>query len=83
MLKAQKDFLQNINQIKEITEDSLLVSLDVKYLHSNILNNKEIQAVQEAYDKHRNKAVSTKFITAFLSWFLNLTNFIFNSANYI
>ena len=54
MLQAQKDFLQNINQIKEITEDSLLVTLDVKYLPSNILDNKDILMTYLSYGKKQN-----------------------------
>ena len=64
-------------------KESLLVTLDVKSLYTNILNNKCIKAVREAYDKHPSKSVSTKVITTFLSLILTLKNFIFNSFHYL
>ena len=73
-----KGFIEKINQIEEIPEESLLVTLDVKPLYTNILNNKEIQAVQEAYDKPRNKTYHK-----LSQLILNLNNFIINSGNYI
>ena len=39
--------------------------------------------MKEAYDKHPNKTVSTKAITAFLSLIFTLNDFIFNLAKYI
>ena len=64
-------------------EDSLLVRLDVKSLHTNISNNEGIKAVKEVYDKNPNKTVSTKVIKIFISLILTLNNFIFNSVKYI
>ena len=72
-VKDTKDFIQKLNQIEEITEDSL---------YTNILNNEWIKTVKEAYDKCLNKTVSTKIITTFLSLILTWKNFIFYSANY-
>ena len=57
--------------------------LDVKSLHDNIPNNKEIKAVKKAYDKHPNKSNSTKLITNFLSLVLTLNNLILNSGYHI
>ena len=64
-------------------EDSLLVRLDVKSLHTNISNNKGMKAVKEVYDKNPNKTVLTKVIKIFISLILTLNNFIFNSVKYI
>ena len=75
MLKT-KDFIQKFNQVEEVPENSLLVTLDVKSLYTNIPNNEGIKAVKEAYDKHPNKTVLTKVITTFLSLILTLNNFI-------
>ena len=82
MLKI-KDFIQKLNQIEEVPQDSLLVTLNVKSLYINNPNNEGIKAVKEAYDKRPDKTVSTKVITTFLSLILTLNNFIFNSVNYI
>ena len=54
-----KDFLQKLNQIEEITEYGLIVTLDVKSLHTNIPKNEGIKAVKEAYDKHPNNFKKT------------------------
>ena len=66
-----------------LTKKSLLVTLDVKCLYNNILNNEGINAVREAYDKHSSKTVSTKVMITFLSLTLTLNNFIFNSSHYL
>ena len=69
-VKYAKDFIQKFNQTEEVLEYGLLVTLDVKFLYTNIPNSKGRKAVKEAYDKHPNKTVSTKVITTFLSLIL-------------
>ena len=76
------DFLQILDKVKNIPNDCLLVTLDVKSLHTNIPNNEGIKAVREAYDNHPNKT-ATKVIITFLSLMLTLKNFVFNSVNYL
>ena len=82
-VKDTKDFIQKLKQIEEIPENSLLVTLDVKSLYTNIPDNGGIKAVKEAYAKQPNKTVPTKVITTFISSILTFNNFIFNSVNYI
>ena len=77
------DFLQKLDKVKNIPNDCLLVTLDVKSLYTNIPNNEGIKAVREAYDNHPNKTVATKVIITFLSLILTLNNFVFNSINYL
>ena len=77
------DFLQKLDKVKNIPNDCLLVTLDVKSLYTNIPNNEGIKAVREAYDNHPNKTVATKVIITFLSLILTLNNFAFNSINYL
>ena len=48
MLKTQGIFIQKLNQIEEVPEDSLLVPLYVKSLYTNIPNNEGIKSVKEA-----------------------------------
>ena len=50
-----------------MAEESLLVTLDVKSLYIIIPNNKGIKAVNEAYDKYKEKTMSTKVIITFPS----------------
>ena len=82
-VKDTTDFLQKLDAVNNIPEDSLLVTLDVKSLYTSIPNNEGIKAVKEAYEKHPSKTVSTKVIITFLSLILTLNNFIFNSIHYL
>ena len=52
-----KNFLQKLDREKNIPNDSLLVTLDVKLLYTNIPNNASIKAVREAYDNYPGKTV--------------------------
>ena len=54
-VKDTKDFMQKLNQIEKVPEDSLLVTLDVKSLYTNISSNEGKKAVKEAYDRPLNK----------------------------
>ena len=54
-VKDTKDFMQKLNQIEKVPEDSLLVTLDVKSLYTNISSNEGKKAVKEAYDRRLNK----------------------------
>ena len=77
-VKDAQDFLKKLEKVKDIPQESLLVTLDVKSLYANIPNNEGITAVNESYDKYKEKAVSTKVIITFLSLILTLNNFVFN-----
>ena len=77
-VKDAQDFLKKLEKVKDIPQGSLLVTLDVKSLYANIPNNEGITAVNESYDKYKEKAVSIKVIITFLSLILTLNNFVFN-----
>ena len=49
-VKDTKYFIQKLNQVEEIPEDNLCVTLDVKSLNTNIPNKEGIKVVKEAYD---------------------------------
>ena len=82
-VKGTQDFLKTLEKVKGIPQESLLVTLDVKSLYTNIPNNEGIQAVKESYEKYKEKTVSTKVIITFLSLVLTLNNFIFNCTHYL
>ena len=82
-VKDTTDFLQKLDKVKNIPNDCLLVTLDVKSLYTNIPNNEGIKAVRDAYDNHANKIVATKVIITFLNLILTLNNLLFNSINYL
>ena len=69
--KDTKDFIHKLNQIEEIPEDSLLVTLDVKSSYAS-----NIKALKETNHKHPNGTVSTKVIKTFLSLNLTLNNLV-------
>ena len=77
------DFLQKLDKVKNIPNDCLLVTFDVKSMYTNIPNNEGIKAVRKAYDNHPNKTVATKVIITFFRLILTLNNFVFNSMNYL
>ena len=52
----QKIFFK-FQQIKEIATDSLLITLDVKFIYAKIPNNEGMKAVKETYEKHLNETV--------------------------
>ena len=82
-VKDTQDFLKKLEKVKDIPQESLLVTLDVKSLHTNIPDNEGIKAVKKSYEKYKEKAVSTKVIITFLSLILTLNNFVFNFTHYL
>ena len=78
-----KDFLKKLEKVKDIPQESLLVTLDVKSLYTNIPNNEGIKAVKRSYEKCKEKTVSTKVIIALFSLILTLNNFAFNCTHYL
>ena len=82
-VKDTQDFHKKLQKVKDIPQESLLVTLDVKSLYTNIANNEGIKAVKESYEKYKEKTISTKVIITFLSLILTLNNFVFNCTHYL
>ena len=80
-VRDANDFMTKLNHVRHILKESLLVTLDVISLYTNIPNNEGFIAVREAYDKHPYKTASAKTITTFLNPILTLNNFIFNCSH--
>ena len=51
-VKETQDFLQKLEKVKNIPEKSLLVTLDVKPLYTNIPNNEGTKAIRDFYEKY-------------------------------
>ena len=84
-VKDTQDFLKNLEKVKYIPQESLLVTLDVKSLYANIPNN---EGIKKSYEKYKEKTVSTKVIITFLSLILTLNimiifNLVFNCTHYL
>ena len=82
-VKNTQDFLKKLEKVKDISQETLLVTLDVKSLYTNIPNNEGIKTVKESYEKYKEKTVSTKVIITFLSLILTLNKFTFNCTHYL
>ena len=54
-MKDRKDFLKKLEKVKDILQESLLVTLDIKSLYTNIPNYEDIKAVKESYRKIQRK----------------------------
>ena len=77
------DFINKINKTENITENTFLVTLDVKSLYTNIPNHEGIEAAKEALNSVNEKPIATKVIIKFLFLILTLNNFIFNGLHYL
>ena len=81
-IKDTSDFTNRINETKDINEDKILVTLDVKLLYTNILNHEGIEAVKILLNFISQKLIATKVIIKLLFLILTLNNFVFNGIHY-
>ena len=61
-VKDTQDFLKKLEKVKDIPQESLLVTLDAKSLYTNIPNNEGIKAVKESYEKTKRKRYLQKLL---------------------
>ena len=61
-VKDTQNFFEKLEKVKDIPQESLLVTLHVKSLRTNIPNNEAIKAVKESFEKYKEKTVSTKLL---------------------
>ena len=80
-IKDTTDFLTKLEAIGTLPKDSILVTMDVKSLFTNIPHTEGIKAVANALEAEQDKNISTRVIIKFLSLILNLNNFTFNDEN--
>ena len=62
-VKDTQDFLKKLKKIKDIPQEGLLVTLDVKSLYTNIPNNEGIKAVKESYEKYKKSGIYKSYYT--------------------
>ena len=82
-LKDTSDFINRINETKDINKDTIRVTLHVKSLYTNIPNHEGIEAVKTALNSVSQKPIATKVIIKFLFLILTLNNFVFNGIHYL
>ena len=82
-VKDTNDFLNKIDSCSgNIDENTILVTMDVKSLYTNIPNDEGIRA-SRTFLSRAGKAVLIPVIVKFLWLILTLNNFVFNGINYI
>ena len=80
-IKDTTDFLNKLETIGTLPKGSILVTMDVKSLFTNIPHSEGINAVANALEAEEESNISTRVIIKFLSLILNLNNFTFNDEN--
>ena len=69
--------------MQEGKRDTILVSIDVKSLYTNIPYHEGIESVKEKPNVQTDKPIATKVIIKFLFLILTLNNFILNNISYL
>ena len=73
-IKDTLDLIKRINEIKDITKDKILVTLDVKLLYTKNSNHEGIEAVKSALNSiSQNPIAKIKFLFSILT----LNNVVF------
>ena len=65
------DFIKKIESLNHVSDDSYLVSLDVRSLYTNIPHKEGIEAVKQKLKKSK-RSISIKVISALLKFILTL-----------
>ena len=79
-VKDSTDFIRKINSMEKVPNNSILVTMDVRSLYTNIPNKEGIEAVETTLKR---KNIGTTIISTFLRLVLTQNNFVFNSQNYL
>ena len=84
-IKDTTDFINHIEAIPPLPPDSLICTIDVCSLYTNIPNSEGISACKKILDKHRRttQCPSNKNIVHLLEHVLYMNNFDFNRNHYL
>ena len=90
-MKERKSYVQDttdfINKIENLTiaEDSIIGTVDVTSLYTNIPNQEGIACIQEILEKERNRLEKplNESLVDLLEMVLNKNNFQFNATQYL
>ena len=77
------DFINRINETKDINKGAIVLTLDIKSLYANILNHERIEAVTSGLNSLFQESIAMKVIIKFLFLILTLNNFVFNGIHYL
>ena len=78
--KDTTDFVKKIEAIDHVSDDSDLVSLDVRSLYTNLPHKERIEAVKQTLTKSK-PGIRIKVVLNILKLILTLNNFVFNGIN--
>ena len=82
-MKDTNDFINKLDACSgKIDDQTILVTMDVRSLYTNIPNNEGIRAVRQFLTR-TGKSILIPVITKFLWLILTLNNFIFNGKHYL
>ena len=82
-VKDTTDFIDKLENVKDTSKDSILVTLDLKALYTKTPNHEGIEAVEETLNNQAKKSIATRVIIKFLYLRLTLNNVAFYGINYI
>ena len=81
-LKGTTDYLQKLGSMNSLPSRTILVSMDVTSLYTNIPHNDGIEACREAWDQRAVKEPSTECLVQLLTLILKHSNFTFNGEHF-
>ena len=82
-IKDTTDFIKRLRRIGKVPNDSILVTLDVSSLYTNIDTEDGLLIVEEELTRAGQNQPSATTITWLLDKVLKLNNFTFNNHNFI
>ena len=82
-LRDTTDFLRKLWTLETLPPGSILVTLDVSSLYTNILHNEGIAACREALETCPSPAPPTNYLVGLIQQILTLNNFTFNGEHYL
>ena len=85
-VKDTTNFLTKLDELpEELPDNTLMVTMDVRSLYTNVPNNEGINAVKHYLRKRNNPGdgVLAKILSKFLLLILTLNNFVFNEKNFV
>jgi hypothetical protein len=82
-VKDTGDFLRKIERTRKVRPNSILVTMDVASLFTNIPHKEGVNAVAHALEQRKNPSIVTRVILKLLTLVLFLNNFCFDDKQYL
>ena len=81
-IKDTTDFLNKVQEIGEVTDQTILFSMDVVKLYPSIPRKEEIEACKEALNLRSNPSIPTEAVIDMIKLVLEINIFYFNNKHY-